>query len=897
MADQTDSSVQSLPIPTFEGDAPPISTLLQGLSQPEIRSLNLSAGNPNASVGTVNLILAFGGSAPGGVLQTGQGYLIPSSNGTMDQFAANRNFLPYVTQISDGIGVAGDRNEQIRQIVAGVREDFANTDVRVIWDDLGVSSPFFRNPGGVAARDTVVYITNSTEAIVNRGVGTLFGVASSVDNGPAIPANQPIPQVNLNTARDTAFTFSSTIGTVVPTRLSFKIRSLIDTTSHEAGHTFGLSHTTGTPDSEQRQIVSIATRDTNRDSRFSPELLTVDEPPAMNGNTAGRSYREIDRLNDAVGAASPPGDNVSSQTLPNNTASPTTANLGTPDLGTITSLFSRSDRVNFLGDRDAFRFVAGSTTQFRISEKSDTGSNLNPVVVLFDVNGDLLQIGNTGSPAIPSTITFNAVSGQTFYAVAGSDVDRLGSGVAPAGNVGSYILEIGEALPTVTIAATDASASETGPDTGTYTITRSAATINPLTVNYTVAGTATNGTDYTALTGSAIIPANATTTTVTLTPIDDLIVDNPASPNTPETAILNLTANAAYILGAAATQTATVSIADNDSTIQFSNAAFSVVEGSGGGFVNSNVVTVTRVGITTAAQSVQVEVNPAAPFSTIGGNAPVSPTDYNNTAFPFLVSFAPGETSKTVNIPIFADTVVEGDETVSLRFVPGSATGTGVNIGAQNTATLTINNDDVLPPLVPTSGTTVVPSGGGNLRLGNNLDNVIVGNASNDTIYGYAGNDIIEAGGGNDYVDGGLGWDTLFGGAGNDTVLGGNGNDTLSGVSRIAGSVGLGEQDSLIGGAGADTYLLGDGITAYYNDGNNSNPGTTDFAFINGFDTTQDFIQLKGGLNYLLGAFGTGTGIFIDNDGTAGSSANDELIGVLQSIVGANPITTRFLFV
>jgi len=158
------------------------------------------------------------------------------------------------------------------------------------------------------------------------------------------------------------------------------------------------------------------------------------------------------------------------------------------------------------------------------------------------------------------------------------------------------------------------------------------------------------------------------------------------------------------------------------------------------------------------------------------------------------------------------------------------------------------------------------------------------------------GNDVIEAGGGNDYVDGGLGWDTLFGGAGNDTVLGGNGNDTLSGVSRIAGSVGLGEQDSLIGGAGADTYVLGDGITAYYNDGNNANPGSTDFAFITGFDTTQDFIQLKGGLNYLLGAFGTGTGIFIDNDGTAGSSANDELIGVLQ-VVEPNPISSRFVFV
>jgi len=456
--------------------------------------------------------------------------------------------------------------------------------------------------------------------------------------------------------------------------------------------------------------------------------------------------------------------------------------------------------------------------------------------------------------------------------------------------------------PTVTIAATDASASETGPDTGTFTVTRSAVSAAPLTVNFTTAGsTATSGSDYVAIAGSAIIPANQTSTTVVVTPIDDLIVDNPASPTTPETVILNLSADPAYILGAAPTQTATVNIADNDSSIQFGSATFAVAEGSGGGFVNSNVVTLTRTGVTTAAQSAQVGVN-APPGTAIGGTTPASPTDYNNTGLPITVNFAASETSKTVNIPIFADTVVEGNETVNLRIVPGSAIGVGANIGAQTTTTLTITNDDVLPPLVPTPGTTTIPSGTGRLLLGNNLDNVIVGAASNDTIYGYAGNDVVDAAGGNDYVDGGIGNDLLFGGLGNDTVVGGAGFDTLSGVRRSADpGLGLGEQDRLIGGADADLFLLGDGIGVYYSDNNPATSGFGDFAIISDFSVGIDRIQLNGlSTNYAIGtATGggfTGAGIFRDDDGIAGLSANDELIGILSGISPASLILNSSTF-
>ena len=80
----------------------------------------------------------------------------------------------------------------------------------------------------------------------------------------------------------------------------------------------------------------------------------------------------------------------------------------------------------------------------------------------------------------------------------------------------------------VTIEATDAGASEVGPDTGTFTVSRPAAATNgPLRVNYTIGGTAENGVDYEALSGSVDLPAGASNATITVTPLRDRLRDEP----------------------------------------------------------------------------------------------------------------------------------------------------------------------------------------------------------------------------------------------------------------------------------------------------------------------------------------------------------------------------------
>lgn len=110
-------------------------------------------------------------------------------------------------------------------------------------------------------------------------------------------------------------------------------------------------------------------------------------------------------------------------------------------------------------------------------------------------------------------------------------------------------------LPVVGVAATDATAGESN-NTGTFTFTRTGSLADPLTVEYVLGGTATNGVDYQTLPGTVTFAAGSATATVVVRPIDDTVVEPT------ETVTLGLTGMQHYsnALGASAS----VSIADND---------------------------------------------------------------------------------------------------------------------------------------------------------------------------------------------------------------------------------------------------------------------------------------------------------------------------------------------
>ena len=77
-----------------------------------------------------------------------------------------------------------------------------------------------------------------------------------------------------------------------------------------------------------------------------------------------------------------------------------------------------------------------------------------------------------------------------------------------------------------------------------------------MTVPFTVGGTATDGADYTITASPIVIPAGATTGTITITLVDD------ATDEANETVILTLGTPTNAVLGAAAVDTATIT--DND---------------------------------------------------------------------------------------------------------------------------------------------------------------------------------------------------------------------------------------------------------------------------------------------------------------------------------------------
>jgi VCBS repeat-containing protein len=115
-------------------------------------------------------------------------------------------------------------------------------------------------------------------------------------------------------------------------------------------------------------------------------------------------------------------------------------------------------------------------------------------------------------------------------------------------------------------------------------------------------------------------------------------------------------------------------------------------------------------------------------------------------------------------------------------------------------------------------------------------------------------------------------------------------DDTLSGFPNGSTLRGLGTVDTLIGNAGNDLFRLGDAAGRFYDDLNNTTPGTADFAYIKDFNAG-DRIQLTGKpIDYILG-----TALF---DGVVGNViyarnpnrlpferpvGNDEWIGFVKS--------------
>ncbi|MEG3978130.1 Calx-beta domain-containing protein [Microcoleus sp. herbarium8] len=200
-------------------------------------------------------------------------------------------------------------------------------------------------------------------------------------------------------------------------------------------------------------------------------------------------------------------------------------------------------------------------------------------------------------------------------------------------------------------------------------------------------GTAVAPDDY----ANTAIPVNFaagdnTPKTIEIPVVDDTLVERNETVNL---SLANPTGGARI----GALSTATMTIVDNDSTIEFSDPFFSVNENG----TPVAAVTVTRTGRTTGAVSARVNLT--------DGTA-ITPRDYTNGLI--AVNFAAGDnTPQVINIPIIDDALVERTETINLRLVNPTGNAT---IGTQRTAVLSIIDNDVepVPPLPELTASSLV---------------------------------------------------------------------------------------------------------------------------------------------------------------------------------------------
>jgi hypothetical protein len=134
------------------------------------------------------------------------------------------------------------------------------------------------------------------------------------------------------------------------------------------------------------------------------------------------------------------------------------------------------------------------------------------------------------------------------------------------------------------------------------------------------------------------------------------------------------------------TSLAPVTSTSSPSILEFSTSSYSANEGNSG--TSEIVATVQRTGSSEGAVSVQVEVDTPS-------TATVTEDYINN--LPVTINFASGESSKTLSIPIVGDTIVEPDEQMKVKLVNPVGR---VSLGSQQTATLTIINDDISIPSI-----------------------------------------------------------------------------------------------------------------------------------------------------------------------------------------------------
>ncbi|MBA2732119.1 MAG: lamin tail domain-containing protein [Acidobacteria bacterium] len=239
-------------------------------------------------------------------------------------------------------------------------------------------------------------------------------------------------------------------------------------------------------------------------------------------------------------------------------------------------------------------------------------------------------------------------------------------------NQGQGTITDDDAAPSLSIDNVSVTEGNSGTTNATFNVTLSAASGQPVTVNFATAdGTATAGTDYQSTSGTLTFNPGQTTQTITVLVNGDTTFE----PN--ETFLINLTTPT----------NATISDNQGQGTITNDDAAPPIPAIT----INDVSVTEGASGTKTLDFTVSLSMTPTATitvdYATANGTATAG-SDYQSTNG--TVTFAPGETSKTISVIINGDTLVEPDETFFVNLTNASSN----SVITDNQGVGTITNDD-----------------------------------------------------------------------------------------------------------------------------------------------------------------------------------------------------------
>ena len=360
-----------------------------------------------------------------------------------------------------------------------------------------------------------------------------------------------------------------------------------------------------------------------------------------------------------------------------------------------------------------------------------------------------------------------------------------------------------------------------------FTIERSGDTSAPADVQFGVFGgpwyidRATAGEDFTDVSATLTFEPGETSKTITV----PLVNDTTAEGNEHLVVLFNSTSGE----GVGFQNDTKLVVLDDDSPGVFALGAdeYTVDEAAG-----QLLITVTRGGTLLGEVAVAYAVGAGGAVEAVDGIPSGRATlgaDYAATAG--TLTFAAGQTSAVITLPILDDTLVEGDERLSVLLSDPTGGATLASL-SQAQSFISITDDDTAA--VP-GGVTIVrgadpadpmrsaivatgTAGDDRFRFVGRRDGSVAAFLNGKPFGVFAASDrlVLDAGAGNDRVSlanlsleawlyGGDGDDVLAGTRADDFLVGGNGDD------RLTGGPG---RDLLLGGAGADRLAGGPGADA-----------------------------------------------------------------------------------